>query len=349
MASQPSNLSRETVQRAVSSLIKWQRAQHKSKSPDLLAQDDDYFNLIVTLLNIPSKDRRITYRIELPTPLHSATDTEICLIVGDRRKSQVRKMRSDLKEKAVVTPEEAGVSKVLKISKLKSDYRAFEEKRKLRDAYDLFLAEKSIVTRLQGVLGKHFYKNKKKVPLEVDLRSVNWREEIERAVGSGYMHLSSGTCSVVKVGRCGMEKEEIVENVLSAIKGIVELMPKRWNSIRSFHLKLNESLALPLYQALPHLKLTIEGVEETERKNVGKSGDGSKEEGRKNEKVSEMRHMDGDTGKSSIDDEMWSDEDANGGGKSGDQEICAVDFGSKKRKNKGKDDDITPKKGRLLA
>ncbi|KAI9092237.1 hypothetical protein K1719_027737 [Acacia pycnantha] len=46
----------------------------------------------------------------------------------------------------------------------------------------------------------------------------------------------------------------------------VELLPKGWGSVRSFHLKLLDSLALPLYQVIPDMKLKIEedGVVEKE-------------------------------------------------------------------------------------
>ncbi|CAM8958874.1 unnamed protein product [Rhodiola kirilowii] len=310
----PSKLSRGTVQKAVNSLVKWRRA-HSS----LGDKDDDYFNLIVTLQRIPSKVRRVNYRIDLPTPLRSVSETEICLIVDDRRTSKVEKLKSNASEKAV-TAEDAGVSKVLKISKVKANYRALDEKRKLWDAYDVFLAEKRIVERLPAVLGKHFYKNKKKVPLEVEFVRGNWREEVEKAVGSAYMHLSSGTCSVVKVGRCGMAKEEIVENVVAAVEGIVQVMPRRWDSIRSFHLKLNESLALPVYEALPDLELSIEGVEEVEMKNAGRSGDGTKQKGASKNEISRKKGLIEDMDVNDSDEEFdgdvaGTDKDANGDGK----------------------------------
>ena len=79
----------------------------------------------------------------------------------------------------------------------------------------------------------------------------------------------TGTCCVVKVAKVAMESDEIVENVNAAINGIVEIIPKGWDSVRSFHLKLLDSVALPLYQAIPGMRLRIEGFKEDEdRKSV---------------------------------------------------------------------------------
>lgn len=65
---------------------------------------------------------------------------------------------------------------------------------------------------------------------------------------------------MVKVAKVSMEKDEIVENVVAAINGISEIVPKKWENVRSLHLKLLESLALPIYQTVPDMKLKIEGV-----------------------------------------------------------------------------------------
>ncbi|KAI9085284.1 hypothetical protein K1719_032807 [Acacia pycnantha] len=42
----------------------------------------------------------------------------------------------------------------------------------------------------------------------------------------------------------------LVGVLVSQDSGIVELLPKGWGSVRSFHLKLLDSLALPLYQSI---------------------------------------------------------------------------------------------------
>ncbi|KAL0296510.1 UNVERIFIED_CONTAM: Ribosomal L1 domain-containing protein 1 [Sesamum radiatum] len=142
------------------------------------------------------------------------------------------------------------IKQVLKVSKLKSDYKSFDSKKKLYDSFDVFFAVKNVVPLLPKVLGKVFYNKKKKIPVPVELRAdgSNWKEEIEKACKSSLLCLSGGTCSALRVGRWGLsESEEIVENVFEAIDGVLEIVPKKWGWIRCFHLKFSDSLALPIY------------------------------------------------------------------------------------------------------
>jgi hypothetical protein len=60
------------------------------------------------------------------------------------------------------------IAKVIPLSKLKKDYFGFEAKRKLRGAYDIFLAYDRILGELPKLLGKMFSK-KKKPPIPVNL------------------------------------------------------------------------------------------------------------------------------------------------------------------------------------
>ncbi|GJY25419.1 ribosomal L1 domain-containing protein 1-like protein [Tanacetum coccineum] len=112
------------------------------------------------------------------------------------------------------------VSKVIKLSKLKSSYKPFEAKRELCDSYDVFFADKRVVPFLPKLLGKCFFRSKK-LPLGVDLSHNNWKEQIERGFKVGLLSFGSGTCSVVRVARVGMEKGEIVKNVNADVDGVL--------------------------------------------------------------------------------------------------------------------------------
>ncbi|KAE9621549.1 putative ribosomal protein L1 [Lupinus albus] len=243
----------ETVERAIDSLLKWRNSQSQIQKSKLLDQDDEFIYLTLTLKKVPPKGRVNPHKVPLP---HSLTSefSERCLIIDDRPKSNLTKADAEKKIKSESIP----ISEVLKLSKLASDYRAFDAKRKLCDSYDMFFADKRIVPLLARLLGKHFLK-KKKVPLPLDLQKKNWKEQVEKACSSGLLTLRSGTCSVVRVAKLSMERDEIVENVVAAIGGVVEIIPKKWENVRSFHVKLLESLALPVYQAVPDIKLRIDG------------------------------------------------------------------------------------------
>ncbi|KAL0542258.1 hypothetical protein IC582_022356 [Cucumis melo] len=245
----PTKVGRETAEKAVESLLQWRSS--KREKPQLFDQED-FLYLVVTLKKIPPKGRTNPYKIPLPHSLHSDS-SELCLIIDDRTKSNLTK--DDARKK--IQSENIPISKVIKLSKLKSDYRPFEAKRKLCDSYDMFFADDRVIPLLPSLLGKHFYK-KKKIPVPLNLRHKNWKEQIEKTCSSGLLYLRTGTCSVVKVAKTSMAVEEIVDNVIAAIDGIAEVVPKKWSNVRSFHLKVLESIALPIYQTVPELKFKIE-------------------------------------------------------------------------------------------
>ncbi|KAJ9545810.1 hypothetical protein OSB04_025517 [Centaurea solstitialis] len=251
-----------TTTQAVDALLKWKSTQSTSQNPQLLPEDD-FIYLILTLKKIPQKGaingpRTNPNKIPLPHPLISQSSfPEICLIIDDRPNSNLTSKIAKKKIKSEGIP----VTKVIKISKLKTDYKPFESKRKLCDSYEMFFADRRVIPLLPKLLGKQFFK-KKKIPLAVDLGHKNWKEQIERGCSSALLFFGTGTCSVVRVAKVSMERDEIVENVGCAIDGVVGFVPKRFGGVRSLHLKFSESVALPLYQSLPDIKLRIEGLKE---------------------------------------------------------------------------------------
>ncbi|PON69702.1 Ribosomal protein [Trema orientale] len=344
----PPRVSPKTVEKAVKALLKWRNSKSQTQKPQLL-DEDEFVYLVLTLKKIPPRDRINAHKVPLPHTLLSDS-SELCLIIDDRSKSNLTK--DDAVKK--ISSEGIPVSKVLRLSKLKSDYRPFESKRKLCDSYDVFLADKRVVPLLPRLLGKQFFK-KKKIPVPVDLRHRNWKEQIERACGSALLFLSTGTCSVVRVAKASMGSGEIVENVVAAVNGIVEIVPRKWGNVRSFHLKLLESLALPIYQALPDTRLKIEGVkaevveakeeeEEEGGKGVGRDEKaGEKKKKKKKGRIHEVRYMDVIAGEGSDEDELG------GGGDDDDDdhdvendEMGSGELGRKKRKKGGqvKEDEV---------
>ncbi|XP_014498861.1 ribosomal L1 domain-containing protein 1 [Vigna radiata var. radiata] len=304
------NLNPVTVTKAIDALLKWRRSQSETQKPKLFDQDEEFVYLVVTLKKIPAKSRVNPYKIPLPHSLFSQF-SEQCLILDDRpNKARVTKAQAQAK----VQSESIPIAKILKLSKLASDYRAFEAKRKLCDSYDLFFAEKNIVPLLPRLLGKQFFK-KRKLPVPVDLKKSNWKEQVERACSSAMLFMRTGTCSVVRVAKVGMERDSIVENVMAAVEGIVEVVPKKWGNVRSLHLKLLESVALPVYQVVPDLKLRIEGANEQaeikEKKKKRKNDEEVRESAKKKGRIHEVRYMDENGGEDEIENELTSDD---GGG-----------------------------------
>ncbi|XWS41277.1 hypothetical protein CRYUN_Cryun17cG0067200 [Craigia yunnanensis] len=319
-----------TVEKAVNALLKWRDSQSHIQKPQLLEQDELLY-LIVSLKKIPQKPRVNSYKVPLPHPLidPSTDPAELCMIIDDRPKSGLTKDAASKKIKSENIP----ISKVVKLSKLKTDYRPFEAKRKLCDSYDMFFADKRIIPLLPRLLGKQFFK-KKKIPVPVDLKHNNWKEQILKACASAMLFLSSGTCSVVKVGKLSRGNKEIVENVIAAINGIAEIVPSKWGNIRSFHLKLLDSLALPLYQAVPDLRLKIlaEADHPSSSKDVKDVLEKKQEEVEEEEDASRLKKKKKNKGR--IHEVQYMDEnsnDTNSGAKRKD-EIKTDDISNKKNK-----------------
>nr|KJB33323.1 hypothetical protein B456_006G006500 [Gossypium raimondii] len=218
-------LSELNVEKAVNALLKWRDSQSQAQKPQLLEQDE-FLYLIVSLKKIPQKARVNPIKVPLPHPIID-DPAELCLFIDDRSKSGITKDAASKKIKSENIP----INKVIKLSKLKTDYKPFEAKRKLCDSYDMFFADKRIIPLLPRLLGKQFFK-KKKIPVPVDLKHNNWKEQIHNACSSAMLFLGSGTCCVVKVAKLSLEKKEIVENVIAAINGIAERVPSKWGNIR---------------------------------------------------------------------------------------------------------------------
>lgn len=334
----------QTVERAVKALLKWRKSKSETEKPQLLGQDDDFFYLILTLKKIP-QPRTNPHKISLPHALIQYPPAELCLFIDDRPKSNLTKDAAMKKIKNDGIP----VSKVIKITKLKTDYRPYEAKRKLCDSYDMFFADKRVIPLLPKMLGKQFFK-KKKIPAPLDLKHNNWKEQIEKVCSSALLFLSSGTCCVLKVGKLSMSAKEIVENVLAAINGVAEVVPRKWGGIRSLHVKLLDSLALPVYQSVPSdymKKLKIESSvkdkdEEGKTENLkiengekeAKEEKSMKKMKKKKGRIHEVRYMDSNIGELFDEDELGSDDELKGdeGGQDYRMDGGEDDSGGKKRK-----------------
>jgi|EP00624_Nannochloropsis_granulata_P003214 hypothetical protein len=106
-------------------------ASKKGGKQDLLASEaGDYILVQVALAKIPERVSPKPVPIRLPHPLHgSGKDDEeehaVCLIVKEDDKAKVKKALAVMKME--------GVSEVVGLQELRTDYREFQERRKLRD------------------------------------------------------------------------------------------------------------------------------------------------------------------------------------------------------------------------
>ncbi|KAM7264025.1 hypothetical protein ACFE04_001708 [Oxalis oulophora] len=330
-----SRINNETVEKAITALFQWKAKQSETEKPQLL-EHDDFFYLSVSLKKIP-QSRTNPDKIKLPYQIMrpGSDNSEICLIIDDRERAKLSK--DDVKKK--IKAENIPIAKVLRLSKLKSNYKPYEAKRKLCDSFDMFFADKAVIPLLPKLLGKCFF-TKRKLPVPVDLTHNNWKQQIGKVFRSALLYSRNGTCSVVKVGKVSMKKEEIVKNVVAAVNGIAEVVPKKWGNVRSFHLKLPDSVSLPIYQTVPDLQLKIESgkdVAEKEKKEVEKEKEskGKKASTKKKGRIHEVRYLDSNIGEVFDEAELGNSEDGFSGGEEDtvmDEKVKSAEIDGEKRK-----------------
>ncbi|RWW36667.1 hypothetical protein BHE74_00058294 [Ensete ventricosum] len=260
-----SRVGRDAVGRAVDALLKWLLRFSNTKRGLHDEADDDFVYLVLTLKKIPHRGRPSAFRVPLPRSPHSTA----CLLVDDRPKSALSPAAARAQVRDLALP----VSNVLGLSELRSLCRSPEAGRSLAGSHDLFLADSRLAPLFPSLLGNHFFskkkKSKNKAPVPLDLALCSWPEELRRVYGSTLFHLGPGTCSLVKAGRASLGRDEVIDNVMAAIEGVVGHVPNKWKNVKCLHLKATESLALPLYRATQFgIRTEGSGEEEEERGDV---------------------------------------------------------------------------------
>jgi len=94
----------------------------------------------------------------------------------------------------------------------------------------------------------------------------NYKEYSDRRklVASHDLFLGWGACCSVKVGRTDFTPKQVAENTMAAIRGLIQKVPRKWKNIQSMHLKSTESIALPIYNALPQVNAAMADMAEEE-------------------------------------------------------------------------------------
>ncbi|CAI5708288.1 unnamed protein product [Peronospora destructor] len=205
------------VRRAVLALHTFAAKKNEERTKTPLVEDIEYLSCILTRKLVPAKTSLKPIPITLPHALYDES-AEICLFVKDDDKKRIK----ETLEKDPVQ----GVTKVMTVKKLRKNFSRFEDKRALATTYDMFLADDRVLPYLKGPLGTTFLPRRR--PL-------------------------AGVCNNVKVARLDMTPEQIVDNIMVAANSCASLIPKGWNGVQSISIKTNNSVALPVYNALAPL------------------------------------------------------------------------------------------------
>lgn len=215
--------------------------------------------------------------ISVPHAVRDVCETRACLLVKDADKPWIKALVVDGKQPGAKAPrtsldgtraarmarrseatrdqghgepesEEKTVGKVISLQKLRTSYARFEERRRLRDSYDVFLADDRILPMLTSVLGKSFF-SRKKQPIPVDCsRPTSLKHQIRHAIASVHCVLRPGNCVALLVANTDMPVEHIVDNAYAACGHLVATsIPKQWATVLHVSLKLTNSASLPVY------------------------------------------------------------------------------------------------------
>ncbi|CAM9577143.1 unnamed protein product [Scytosiphon promiscuus] len=226
------------VRRAASALLKHIRTSTMGK-PSLIGGDGEVILAQISLHKIPGNVTAKPIPIAIPHPLRQRDDCDMCLIVKDNAKSWIKEM---VEEEPV-----EGLTKVIKLEKLRTQYKDFKDRRQLLSQFDLFLADDRILPMLTKALGKTFLKAKKQpVPIKLERRS-SLAKQIARARDSAFLVGSHGDCWAVKLANTAMTEDQVVENIMAGIAAVVEKIPRKWKNVKAINIKSSNSVALPVY------------------------------------------------------------------------------------------------------
>ncbi|XP_049624514.1 ribosomal L1 domain-containing protein 1 [Suncus etruscus] len=238
-------LDEEQITKAVEALLANSKKRKNTKVKGSLLNDNDTVFLMVVLWKIPS----VSLKARLPLPHGIRTDlAEVCLFTKDERDSTAEKTenfyKNLLSKHGIKT-----VSQIIPMQTLKTEYKAYEAKRRLLASFDFFLADARIQRLLPTHLGRHFY-SRKKFPVGINLLSKNLSREISQSVGGTVLNITkSGSCSTIRVGHTGMASRCVVENVLAVADALAQRLPEKWESVKLLYLKTEKSASLPIFSS----------------------------------------------------------------------------------------------------
>lgn len=293
----PYKLDRNQVYRASLALSKhFERLQESEKSkrrkkPSVLDDDEagdeeetvPIWVIMTAKKHILDSNRLKPGTIPLPHPYTTAADSRICLITADPPASSPRAYKDLVKHPKFLPELSVSITKVIKVSSLRSKYKSYESLRKLYAEYDIFFADDRVIHMLPQILGKVFYKTTAKRPIPVSLTGKeNWgkkkdkepkvykvtkREKgapgpdtvgapadvgaaILKALNSALVHLSQSPTTSIRVARSGWKPDMVADNVEAVVEGLVErFIPRKWRNVKSIHMKGPNTAALPIWLA----------------------------------------------------------------------------------------------------
>merc|ERR1711879_188137 len=113
------------------------------------------------------------------------------------------------------------------------------------------MGDDRLIPILSKALGKEFFKkNKQPIPVRIH-KCNNWSKEFNKALAGTYTSSNLGNCISIKVGRCSQTREELLENIVSIVEQMSEIVPGKLSNLQGIFIRAKQTVSLPIYQNLP--------------------------------------------------------------------------------------------------
>lgn len=142
---------------------------------------------------------------------------------------------------------------ILPIMQLETEFKPFEAKRKLCQAFDHFICDHRIMFRMPQLLGTSFFR-RRKLPVRVYMKNENdLKDIINDAIRKTLIYITpEGPNVSMKVGNLADHTDEqIAENIRSILDEFIpESLPGGETNLNSIHLASFHGRSVPLYLSL---------------------------------------------------------------------------------------------------
>ncbi|XP_030754282.1 ribosomal L1 domain-containing protein 1-like [Sitophilus oryzae] len=245
------NIKVSDVENALKGVIKL--AKNNPKTQNNLFNEDLPLFLQINSFKIPKAKGKVKQVFRVPLK-HSVLppEADICLIVPDVKGIKNKNHEEHLAhyEELLSAKNVTGIKKIMTFHEFRTDYDTFELKNRLVDLYDMFLVDGKISGKVVHKSGSIFYQ-RRKLPAAIKLAIPKLQSHIENALKKVFFHMSlNGDSNSIQIGRSQMPRNELVDNVYSAVEFLEKQFPGGLDNIRSLNVYTHTGSNIPIYISL---------------------------------------------------------------------------------------------------
>lgn len=216
------------IKSAVSQVIDYS-IRKKEGFKDKVRKFDESIDLIMVLKNLNLNDpkNRIDEEFILPHKIFYEDKVPVCFIASGDIQLKAKKLGYDVFDQEALE---------------QLDKTDKKEKKKFVKKYTFFITEQKLMklvarylARFLGPLGKMPKPSPKGYGIIREQDDIN--DIIERHRRIVRLKMRKQPLIQLKVGKKSMDKDKIIENILSVIKHIADQLPNKWNGVKSIYIK----------------------------------------------------------------------------------------------------------------